>query len=257
MRTIRYALIMLVVIGATRSLVSHLGSLGIPEPLKKVAEGAKLLETGSKPLAMRSFDQAIADSPSNQDVRLAVISLMIEKGMYRESIPYIEQAIALPDRSRFQATDRMFDSELYTHLGDVYWKVGDTAEAEEAYQMAIKLYRDNAAAYNNWGYLLAESNQQLDKALELTRKAVALEPKSGCFLDSLGWAYFQKGDSGAAIGYLRKAAELSPSEAEVRLHYARALEAHGNRESALVEYQKVLELSPHNAAAREQIKTSR
>lgn len=231
-------------------------SLNARKSLKLVEDGAKLLAKGNKPLALKAFDQAIADSPGNQDIYMAVIGLLIEEGMHRESMPYIEQAIALPEKnSRFPATDRIRDSGLYTTLGDASWKLGDIAAAEKAYQTAVRLNRDNATAYNNWGYMLAESNQQLDKALDLTRKAIALEPENGCFLDSVGWAYFQKGDAGRALGYLRQAVRLSPSELEVRLHYARALDAQGNVQAALVEYHKVLRLSPSNALAKERIRT--
>lgn len=218
---------------------------------KQIREGARLLAKGNKPLALKAFDRAVAGS-SDRDVYLAVIGLLVQEDMYRESMPYIRRAIAIPDiDGRF----RIVDSELHTVLGDCSWKVGDFAQAEAAYREAIRLNKDNATAYNDWGYMLAESNQQLDKALELTRKAVALQPRNGMILDSLGWAYFQKGDAVKAVEYLKKAAQLCHSDTEVRFHYARALDAVGDYKTALVEYHKVLKLSPSNTTAKKRIRT--
>ena len=230
--------------GAWRDSLKTRGSM------KQVNVGARMLEKGNKSLALKSFDRALADS-SDREVYLDVVGLLIQKGMYRESIPYIGRAVLLPDNSgRF----RIVDSNLYTILGDAYWKLGDLARAETAYQQAVRLNVNNAGAYNDWGYMLAESNQQLDKALELTRKAVRLHRNNGYFLDSLGWVYYQKGDPARALKYLKKAAELSSSELEVRFHYAKALDATGSREAALVEYSKVVKLSPSNAPAKERIR---
>jgi len=211
-----------------------------------------MLAEGKKPQALKAFDRAIADSPSDRNVFLAVIEILMREELYAESVPYIERAIALEDE---EGSERMLDSELYTYLGNASWQMEDLAGAEKAYETAIRLNEKNATAYNNWGYMLAESNQQLDKALELTIKADELAPKTGVILDSVGWAYFQKGDPHKALEYLRQAAVLVPSDVEVRLHYARALDACGDKKAALIEYRKVLKLAPSNELAKERIRT--
>jgi len=219
--------------------------------MKQLKVGAEMLEKDKKALALKAFDRALAGS-SDRTIHLGVIGLLMNKEMYRESIPYIRRALALPENN---GRYRMTSSNTYVMLGDVYGKLGDLPQAEAAYQQAVRLNDNNAMAYNDWGYMLAESGQQLDKALRLTRKAVRLRRDNGFFLDSLGWVYYQKGDHVRAVEYLGQAARLSPFELEIRLHYAKALDAVGNRQAALVEYAKVLKLSPSNIDAKERIRT--
>ena len=251
MRVLRCSLLLLVLLLV--GCASRQEALDTRRSFKEIDKGMRMLVKGDKSHALKTFDKAIADSPSNKDLRLLVIGLLTQEGMYRESIPRIERAIAIPDRKG----DFLRDSALYTTLGDARWKLGDHDGAQKAYQEAIRLNKYNATAYNNWGYMLAESNQQLDKALGLTRKALALEPENGYFLDSVGWAYFQKGEPAKAIENLRKAAARCPKEVEVRLHYAEALQAAGENKSALIEYHKIHKLSPSNLAVKERIRTLR
>lgn len=220
---------------------------------KHIDDGVRLLGKGNKSLALKSFDKAIAKSPRDRDVHLSVVQGLLQAELYRESVPYIRKAIALENRTK---SDRTLDSNLYVYLANAYWKTDRFAEAEKAYETAIGLDEDNAMAYNDWAYMLAESNQHLDKALRMSRKAIALEPENGYFLDSIGWVYFQKGDARKALPYLRKAVSLVPLEVDIRLHYARALDAVGDK-AALIEYHKVLELSPSNVQAKERIRTLR
>jgi len=53
----------------------------------------------------------------------------------------------------------------------------------------------------------AFGDDKLDEAIRLVNKALELEPENGAFLDSLGWAYFRKGDLNEAEKYLTMAAQ--------------------------------------------------
>ncbi|UCD57626.1 MAG: tetratricopeptide repeat protein, partial [Candidatus Hydrogenedentota bacterium] len=72
----------------------------------------------------------------------------------------------------------------------------------------------------------------------------------GRFVDSLGWVYFQLGKHKTALQLLARAAELSPSDAEIRYHLGRAFETLGNVQAARVEYTKTLWLDPVFAGAK-------
>lgn len=149
------------------------------------------------------------------------------------------------------AMDRLRDSDLYVSLGDCYASLNIVGSAEQAYRNAVRLNDRNATAWNNWAYMYAERGIKLEESLRLAKRAVALEPDNGCFVDSLGWAYFGLGHHRTALSHLRRAVELSPSEAELRYHLGMALEVVGNRKGAFIEYRKALLLDPsHKLAVR-------
>src|SRR5437762_11982877 len=55
--------------------------------------------------------------------------------------------------------------------------------------------------------MYAERGQNLDEAIQLINQALAIEPDNGYFIDSLGWAYYQKGRYPEALTELKRAAE--------------------------------------------------
>ena len=55
--------------------------------------------------------------------------------------------------------------------------------------------------------MLADRGTRLDEALSLIRRAVALDPQNGAYLDSLGWVHFKMGKYDLAEDALRKAVD--------------------------------------------------
>ena len=75
-----------------------------------------------------------------------------------------------------------------------------------------------ASALNYLGYLLASRGEQLDEAIRLVQKALEAEPDNPAYLDSLGWAYFRKGDLDGAEKNLSAAAQKLPENSEIQDH---------------------------------------
>ncbi len=62
---------------------------------------------------------------------------------------------------------------------------------------------DSALAMNALGYSLIDYTKYLDEGFELIKKAYQKEPENAAINDSMGWAYFKKGDSKTALPYLQ------------------------------------------------------
>ena len=58
----------------------------------------------------------------------------------------------------------------------------------------LEVNPQNASALNFIGYTLADHGEQLEEAERLVRRALAIHPDSGAYLDSLGWVQFRRGD---------------------------------------------------------------
>ncbi|HCD36083.1 MAG TPA: tetratricopeptide repeat protein [Chlorobium sp.] len=86
------------------------------------------------------------------------------------------------------------------------------------YQRMLRLDPSNALVMNNLAYTLASLQEDLARARELAETAVAGEPHSGVYLDTLGWILYLQGEYRSALSVLEKAAVLEPGEAEIFSH---------------------------------------
>ncbi len=145
-------------------------------------------------------------------------------------------------------------SKARFYLGAFYEKRGQKELAVKEFRETIKLDPKFAEAYNYLGYMFAEDGVNLDEALVLIKKAIELEPDNGAFIDSLGWAYFKKGDLDEALKELEKAVKLEPNEAEIRDHLGDAYFKKGFTEKAHSEWKKSLELNPKQDKVKEKLK---
>ena len=88
----------------------------------------------------------------------------------------------------------------------------------EEMRKTIELNPKNAQALNYLGYTYAEIGNHLDEAERLVKRALAVEPEDGFYVDSLGWVYYQQGrlrqsgpSSSKARSTLPAMTRLSPS----------------------------------------------
>ena len=69
---------------------------------------------------------------------------------------------------------------------------------------------DDATAYNQFAWLVANTEGDLEAALEFSKKSIELSPASGGFYDTLAHVYFAKGDYQKAVETQTKALQLDP-----------------------------------------------
>jgi Tfp pilus assembly protein PilF len=224
-------------------------------PIDTLSGASHLLQMGRKDLALKEIDRCLSDSPSNLYTYETAYELLRESGYPHDGLRYLERA----SKIRHSDTPEMKSdySLLFTMLGDEYQSEKRLEDAERAYKTATELDETNATAYNDWGYMYADAGVKPDDAVQLTQKAVDLKPDTGEFLDSLGWALFQKGDVKKSFTTLRKAVELSPAQADIRYHLGMAEERAGDVKSAIVEYSKALSISPKHKQAADRLKAIR
>ncbi len=146
------------------------------------------------------------------------------------------------------------DARIHFFLGALYEKLKQKDTAIKELREAIRLDPDLADAYNYLGYMFAEEGTNLDEAIALVKKALILEPSNGAYLDSLGWAYFQKGMLDEAIVELEKALKYESKDPVVRDHMGDAYFKKGLFDKARSEWKRSLELDPKQEKIREKLK---
>jgi tetratricopeptide (TPR) repeat protein len=133
------------------------------------------------------------------------------------------------------------DSNTLYQLADMYKDADRLPDAEKSLRQLLTVEPTNANAMNYLGYLLALRGERLDEAIDLVSKALSREPNNGAFLDSLGWAYFRKGDLGEAEKYLGQAATQLPRNSEVQDHLGDVLARRGRLPDAVAAWQRALD----------------
>ena len=140
--------------------------------------------------------------------------------------------------------DDLLNFEFYFQYGAAAEQAQLTEKAAELLKQSIELEPNNAQAYNYLGYMWADRGEHLDEATEMIKKALELDPDNGAFIDSLGWLYFKKGEYDKALKELQRAAEvIKPEDAVVLDHLADTYQALSKTAEALNFWQKALALS--------------
>ena len=96
---------------------------------------------------------------------------------------------------------------------------------------------------NYLGYMWADNGENLEQALELVRRAVALEPDNGAYVDSLGWALFRLGEFEAARSQLERAQQLVPEDSTILEHLGDVYVALGDTRRAREVYENALAIN--------------
>jgi tetratricopeptide (TPR) repeat protein len=144
-----------------------------------------------------------------------------------------------------KARQRHPDNANVNHFLGVLYELGGKRDIALArYEDAIRLDPNLGEAKNNLAYLLAEENQDLERALDLAQEAKTQLPDSPSVADTLGWVMHKRGMHSAAISYLKEAeAGTEPNDANlgvVRHHLAIAYEANGEPEQARAALERAL-----------------
>ncbi len=140
--------------------------------------------------------------------------------------------------------------ESYLAHGNTAYFRGDTVEAAQQYQRALKFERTANAAALNLGRLYFEAGD-LEKAEPLLRRGSAERPDFALARYQLAVIDRLRGESESASAEIRKAILLDPSWGRIwleevpgdrgaRLSYARALHRLGRTKQAAGEYREVM-----------------
>ena len=115
------------------------------------------------------------------------------------------------------------DTTIGFELGAVFDKQKKFADAEAAFRQVLQQEPDNAPALNYIGYMLAERGERLNESVDLLKKALAIEPDNGSYLDSLGWAYYKADQLALAVDNLQRAADQLKANSVIQDHYGDVL----------------------------------
>jgi Flp pilus assembly protein TadD len=119
--------------------------------------------------------------------------------------------------------------QVYASWAFAAFSLHNLEESVDLLEEAFSLDPDNANVMNSLGYILAELNRDLDRALELCKRANVKKPRKAAYMDSLGWVYYKKGRFREAKTLLSDAFQLSHGDSTVAEHLKLVMEALGEK----------------------------
>ncbi|MEL6687877.1 MAG: tetratricopeptide repeat protein, partial [Pseudomonadota bacterium] len=128
--------------------------------------------------------------------------------------------------------------------GIIFERLDRWPEAEADFQRVLEYRPNDADTLNYLGYTWVDRGENLIEALDMIRKAVALEPNSGAITDSLGWAYYKLGRYEEAKVELEKAVVMSPYSATIIDHLGDVYWRVGRKREATYQWKRALEYDP-------------
>ena len=214
--------------------------------------------------AAENYTRALALQPMSRELKFRRAAVMFSAKEYDRSATFAAEAQDQhPDDLRFPrlraralfaggAADRAFlvleptarafprDANTQFALADLYNDSGRDRDAERTIRQFLTVEPENADAMNYLGYLLADKGRALDEAIKLVQRALDVDPNNPSYLDSLGWAYFRRGDFEQAEKYLTPAAERLDRNGVIQDHLGDVLAARGRVQDAIAAWTKAL-----------------
>jgi len=237
--------------------------------------------SGEDSTAVSNFKRVTELAAWNADAWVYLSSAYLGKNKFEEAVRVLEPAVkAVPDDFRvnfflgiaYNRLNRQTDAvrvlekarqidptnvDAAAQLALVYDGLKMYQESDSLYEAALRLRPENPLVLNNFAYSLAVRDVQLDRALEMSRKAVGVEPENSSYLDTIGWIYFRLGRYPEAEENISRALSKGDANAEVLEHMGDVQYKLDRPGKALDYWRRALELAPENAALGEKVSRGR
>lgn len=208
-------------------------------------EGIRLLKQGQYDRALQHLLNTHSDAPENPEHSYYLGLCYTHLDKYDEALLYLEQVVSSDLSFTHVYQSRMILGYIYavtgrhrlaefefrniledgfdsakTHAALAYtlYEQGQPEDAVDELERALELDPHNANALNSMGFMLAETGEDLRRAVDCCQRAVRIRPRNPAYLDSLGWAYFKLGRVDEAREVLRTALSNAPNEKEIAAH---------------------------------------
>ena len=180
-------------------------------------------------------DLALTAFPHNTDLLHMRGALASQRKEYDDAITLYNEALKYADNDTLRST-------LWGAIGDVEHQRKEMKRCYKAYDKALRYFADNSMVLNNYAYFLALDNRNLERALTMITRALALAKNNSTYLDTMAWVLYKFGRYAEAKKYMQQALSLDrDNSAELALHYGDILYALGEEFMAKTYWRKALE----------------
>ncbi len=197
-----------------------------------------LLESNKIDSVLLLSDEALEIFPNQGMIYYFNGTANLQKQNYDEAIYALEQG------KRLSSSNLGLVSVFNSMLGDAYNGAGNYEKSDRSYEAALDFDPDNLLVLNNYSYFLALRNEKLDKAEEMSGRAVKGDPGNVTFLDTYAWVLFTREKYKEAAKVIEEAISLGNVSAIHYEHYGDILYKLGKVDEAVEQWKKAREMNP-------------
>jgi tetratricopeptide (TPR) repeat protein len=180
----------------------------------------------------------------------AVACLQLEK--------YTEALDILKEGEPYLLDNKPMKIQFDLYRAEANYKLNRVEDAFKAFDAVIALDPENWLAMNNYAYYLSLRNENLEKAEQLSGRAVRANPENPTYLDTYAWVLFMRKEYTTARFYMETAIKNGGAKNGVIVeHYGDILYMLGQKENAVEQWKKALETKEGSALLGEKIKQQR
>lgn len=191
----------------------------------------------------------VVSNPHNIEALGTLGDILRYDEQWEEAAEVYTQLIAQIDGNRPR------DWRYFYVRGIAYERSKQWELAEADFLKALELNPEQPYVLNYLGYTWVDQGQNLDEALEMINRAIAMMPRDGYIIDSLGWAYYKLGRVDEAIVELEKALKYLPNDPEINDHLGDAYWVAGREREAMFQWRIAIDVDEDgNVAERAAVK---
>ena len=170
-----------------------------------------LASVGNVDAAVALLKPLLKNGPDDREIWLTLAQVALRGKQFGPAQEAVSKAAELSETE---------EEEAYVHFlaGSIWERQKRFDKAEEEFRKALAINPNSAMTLNYLGYMFADQGTHLDEAIRHIQQALEMEPNSGAYEDSLGWAYYRQDRLDLAEEYLRKAVERLPTDPTIRDH---------------------------------------
>ena len=134
-----------------------------------------------------------------------------------------EEALEIYRQATRQITEKSdgkMASDIYTEMGNLLQDDGREDEASDCYESALEYNPNNVLALNNYAYLLAEAGVNLERAEQMSWRAIGAEPDNATYLDTYAWVLYKLQRYDEALEYIERALAIETVPSDVLYEHA-------------------------------------
>jgi len=196
--------------------------------------------------------QKLETQPESLTANLSMYNLCRLKGDYSKALEYLDKCLKTisPDQPQWLG----YTTQKAEVLVLAFNKTSDNKYLKDAmgvYESLLAKMPNNTGILNNVAYILADNNQDLDKALEYAKRAHDMQPSDPEYLDTYAIVLYKKGKYSEALQFEQAAIQQYDTQqtsppVEAYEHLAQAHEQLGELSQARAAYQQALEAGGEN-----------
>ncbi|PSL48847.1 tetratricopeptide repeat protein [Chitinophaga niastensis] len=108
--------------------------------------------------------------------------------------------------------EKRFMGDIYSLLGDAYHATAQHQQSDSSYERALLLRPKDALIMNNYSYYLSLRGENLERAAELSKLSLEIEPESPTYMDTYAWILFRQDKFNEAKQWIEKALQYPEAQ---------------------------------------------